>query len=81
MKLKPGNKLVLTFTDAQTNMVSAAFKVIGIYESDNAPLDERNVYVAKATINELLGIGDGFHEVVILLTDDAYLASTQQELN
>ena len=43
MKLKQGSKLVLTFTDSSENLISAAFRVVGIYQSENAPLDELNV--------------------------------------
>lgn len=67
MKLKKGNKLVLMFTDKSANLVSGAFRVAGVYQSDNAPLDERNVYVQQKTLNNMLDIGAGFHEIVILL--------------
>jgi ABC-type lipoprotein release transport system permease subunit len=80
MKLKTGSKLVLTFTDSAAGMVSAAFRVAAIYRSDNAPLDERNVYVEKKTLNELLNIGTGFHEIALLLFHDEDLNPVQQEL-
>ncbi len=53
MKLKPGSKLVLTFTDTSGSIVSGAFRVVAIYQSDNAPLDERNVYVTMNDLNTL----------------------------
>lgn len=70
MKLKPGSKLVLTFTDSSDNIVSSAFRVSSIYQSGNAPLDEVNVYVPMNTLNELLLIGNSFHEIAILLYAD-----------
>lgn len=81
MKLNVGNKLVLTFTDSGSNMVAAAFRIAAIYESDNAPLDERNVYVSKRDLNELLGIGDQFHEIAIILKQDGLLAATQEKMS
>ncbi|MNY04887.1 ABC transporter permease YtrF precursor [compost metagenome] len=80
MKLKPRSKLVLTFTDTSGNMVSSAFRVVAVYKSDNAPLDEKNVYVNIKELNVLLGIPNSFQEVVILLRNDADVNKIQQEL-
>jgi ABC-type lipoprotein release transport system permease subunit len=80
MKLKTGSKLVLTFTDTATNIVSAAFRIAGIYQTDNTPLDERNVYVKMKDLNELLGIANSFHEIAILLKNDNDLLTAEQEL-
>lgn len=80
MKLKPASKLVLTFSDTAGNIVSAAFKVAAIYESENAPLDEKNVYVTMSGINELLSTGNSFHEIVVLLKKDEDVNAVQQVL-
>ena len=80
MKLKTGSKLVLTFTDTGDNLVSSAFRVAGIYQSGNAPLDEANVYVLLTTLNELLLTGDAFHEIAILLNRDEDLQAVQEKL-
>lgn len=80
MKLKIGSKLVLTFTDSSAEMISAAFRVASIYRSDNAPLDERNVYVERENLNELLGIGNGLHEIAVLLNHDEDLDRAQRKL-
>ena len=81
MKLKLGNKLVLTFTDTSSSIVAAAFRITAIYESDNAPLDERNVYVSQNDLNGILGIGDQFHEIVIILKQDELLSTTQEKMS
>jgi ABC-type lipoprotein release transport system permease subunit len=70
MHLKENSKIVLTFTDKESNIVSAAFKVCGVYETDNAPQDERNVYVRQEDLNSLLGMENEFHEIAILLVSD-----------
>lgn len=80
MKLKVRSKLVLTFTDTASNMVSGAFRVAAIYKSDNTPLDEKNVYVTMTDLNALLGISNGFHEVTLLLKNDEDVNKVQQEL-
>jgi len=77
MKLKVKSKLVLTFTDSANTMVSAAFRVAAIYQSENTPLDERTVYVNRASLGKLLGIGPTAHEMVILLHQDEDLESAR----
>ena len=80
MKLKIGSRLVLTFIDTASNMVAGAFKVAAIYQSDNAPLDEKNVYVNRKDLNALLGIGQAFHEVVVLLYSEEDLEKVKNKL-
>lgn len=80
MKLKPGSKLVLTFTDTSGAIVSAAFRVAAIYESANAPLDERNVYVRMNELNELLLSNASFHEIAVLLSKDDALKTVHQNM-
>ncbi|MBS1524180.1 MAG: ABC transporter permease [Bacteroidetes bacterium] len=80
MKLKTGAKLVLTFTDTAGNLVSGAFRVAAIYRSDNAPLDERNVYVNISDLDNLLNIPGAFHEIAILLKSDEDVGPVQQLL-
>jgi ABC-type lipoprotein release transport system permease subunit len=80
MKLKVHSKLVLTFTDTSGYIVSGAFRVAAIFKSDNAPLDEKNVYVTISDLNTLLSSGDSFHELVVLLKNDKFLEKTDQLL-
>lgn len=79
MKLKQGSKLVLTFTDSSENLISAAFRVVGIYQSENAPLDELNVYVTAVDLNQLLQI-NGYHEIGVLLQNDFDVGSIEKQL-
>jgi ABC-type lipoprotein release transport system permease subunit len=80
MKLKLGSRLVLTFIDTANIMVAGAFKVAAIYQSNNAPLDEKNVYVNSKDLNALLGIQQGFHEVVVLLYREEDLEKVKSKL-
>jgi len=84
MKLTPGAKIVLTFLDAEQNIQSGAFRICGIYETSNAPLDERNVYVGRTELNELLGMQGCGTEAAILMQDEnkipGALAFLQKEL-
>lgn len=80
MKLKLGSKVVLTFTDRDQNITAGAFRVTGIYKTDNAPLDELQVYVNHRTLNEYLAIGDRGHEVAVILDDDNLVEPIKQTL-
>ena len=80
LNLKKGSKLVLTFTDTISELISSAYKVVGIYETDNAPRDEWNVYIKRRELNELLGMGNVAHELVIRLNDDSQTDSIQSNI-
>lgn len=80
MKLKLGSKLVLTFTDVESNIVSGAFRITGIYKTDNTPLDERNVYVNQDALNNYLAINNGTHEVAVILISDDVLEVAKSDL-
>lgn len=80
MKLKLHSRLVLTFTDTSETIVSGAFRVIGIYQSDNAPLDERNVYLEMKDLNTLLGTDKSFQEIALLLKNNEDVNLIQQNL-
>lgn len=80
MNLKLNSKLILTTMDRGNNIVSAAFRVSGIYQTDNAPRDERMVFVRRQDISGLLSLGDDFHEVAIILKDDADVDAAKADL-
>jgi putative ABC transport system permease protein len=80
MKLKIGGKLVLTFTDRESNITAGAFRVAGIYQTNNTPMDEANVYIHKSALNSYLNIGEACHEIAIILKNDEVLEEAKQQL-
>lgn len=80
MKLKTGSKVVLTFTDKDNSIVTAAFRITGIYATQNSPLDERNVFVHRSTLSSLLNTGSDFHELAVLLHDDDLTEPLKRQL-
>jgi putative ABC transport system permease protein len=78
MKLALGNKIVLTLTDTADNLISSAFRIKGIYQSANAPLDEINIYVKNEDLQELIGLKTGIHEIAIKLNEDEQVEQVQQ---
>jgi ABC-type lipoprotein release transport system permease subunit len=79
LNAKPGSKLVLTFQDAEKNVVSGAFRVAGIYKSYNTKLDEVLAYVRKADIEALLGT-TLVHEVALMTNSPSEAAKVADEL-
>ncbi|MFH4968339.1 FtsX-like permease family protein [Gaetbulibacter sp. M240] len=77
MKLKLGGKLVLTLADKENELTAGAFRVRGIYQSDNTPFDELNVYILKHVLNNYLGSEQKSHEVAIILKRDEDLQIAQ----
>lgn len=80
MHLKINSKAILTFTDQESNIISAAFRVAGIYQTDNTPRDERLTYVRRDDLNSFLSLADEYHEVAILLKHDEDVESVSAEL-
>jgi ABC-type lipoprotein release transport system permease subunit len=80
MKLRLGSKVVLTFTDRHQTITAGAFRVTGIYKTDNTPLDEWQVYVNHAVLNEYLDTGRGGHELAIILGSDKDVDRAKDEL-
>jgi ABC-type lipoprotein release transport system permease subunit len=80
MHLKVNSKAILTFTDGESNIISAAFRVAGIYQTDNTPLDERIVYVRRSDLNPLLSLIGGYHEVAIILKNNDAVDSVKADL-
>jgi putative ABC transport system permease protein len=79
-KLSPGNRMVLTFQDAEGDITSAAFRVAGIYRTANTSLDQRNVFVRKSDLESLLGKENMVNEMAILLHDIDDTAAIQELL-
>jgi putative ABC transport system permease protein len=77
LKLKLADKIVLTMTDKDANMVSSAMRIRGIYQSTNTPLDELNIYVRDRDLAALLGVPGAAHELVIIAQSDDSVSAIQ----
>lgn len=73
-KLKLKSKVVLTFTNINSEIIAGAFRVGGIYKSKNTSLDEVIVYVRQDHLRALLELkSDEGNEMAILLKDGEQL--------
>ncbi len=74
-----GSRIVLTFQDVEGEMISASFRIEGIFTSSSTVYEERIVFVQTQDINELIGDTDAVTEIAVLLYDhDAYKHITEE---
>ncbi len=69
LHIKMHSKIVLTFAGGDGNIVSGAFRVIGIYKTSNAQSDLATVFVNSDDFNAVLGNDTTFHEIAMVLKD------------
>ena len=70
LKLSTGSKLILTITDAEGNLSSGAYRIVGAYETVNAPLDESRVFISVRDAAAMAGLGSAVNELAIRLQSD-----------
>lgn len=80
LKVKLRSKVVLTFSDKDQNIVSAAFKIVGIYTHNNTMIEEGIAYILQTDLNRLLTIEEHMHEVAILLKSKEDVEQLANEL-
>jgi len=70
LKLRVKSKIVLTFQSTDGTLVNAAFKVTGIFKTNNSMFDEMNVFVRFSDLASLTNFDNrNAHEIAILLKD------------
>ncbi len=81
LKAKMKSKIVLTFQDYKGEITGAAFKVVGIYKTDNNPWDKMHVFVRNDDLRRVLELPeDESHEIVMLLDDFEQAALFEPEM-
>lgn len=79
LKVKAGNKIVLTFQDANGNITAGGFRICGIYHTGNSVYDDLHVFVRSEDLNRLAGI-DAPHEIAVLLYSNDALDNVQHSI-
>lgn len=80
LKLELRKKVVLQFQDLQGQIVAGAFRIVGLFNTENAPFDEANVFAMQSDVNRLLGNDSIAHEIAIFLNDPKDLDAAQAVL-
>ncbi|MEH0156725.1 FtsX-like permease family protein [Limibacter armeniacum] len=68
MKLKLRSKVVLTMQDINGELVGGAFRVVGIFKTNNTAYDKGNVFVLRNDLQRLVVLPE-IHEVAIKVSD------------
>ena len=81
MKLKVKSKIVLTYLDKDDNIASGAFRVAGIFASNNSGWDNANVFIRQKDFNPSLGIdSNAANEVAILLNSNLNIGTATAQI-
>ena len=80
LKLQPGNKMVITFQNISGELTAGAFRIKGVYKSNNSSIEESTAYVKAGEIETLIGILDHYHEIAVLLNDNNKLDLVKSEI-
>ena len=68
---REGAKVILTFLDMENNQTGAAFRVTGIFRTNNDMFESLAVFVAENEIRELTGMEEGtYHRAIARLEND-----------
>ena len=81
LNVKIRSKIILTFQSDDGNLIGGAFRVAGIFKTDNSTWDELNVFVKSKDIIDLAGFNDNkIHEIAILLNDTEDAEAVTQKI-
>jgi ABC-type lipoprotein release transport system permease subunit len=81
LKVSLNKKIIITLRDVNMNITGGAFRIAGIYKTDNDLFDEANVFVRYSDLARLTGLkGTEAHEIAILLDNNKSTGSVKKEL-
>ena len=80
LNIKLKSKIVLTFTNLNGDITAAAFRIVGLYETENIMVEDLVVYTTLSDFNQLLGKTDIAHEGAVFLEDPEYLDTVYASL-
>ena len=69
IKVQERSRVVLTFQDPDNEIISAAFRVFGIFQTSNTTFDETNVYILQSDLVSYLDSMMVVSEIAIILDD------------
>ncbi len=81
LKARLGHKIVLTAQASDGTLTGGAYKIVGIFRSENSLFDETQVFTEYRDISRLLGLPEEeSHEIALLLKDPGQLVSAANSL-
>lgn len=71
LKVKIKSKIVITIQDMSGNITYGAFRVVGIYKTENSGFDKTSVFVLKEDLTNLIGFDENkATEIAVALRDN-----------
>lgn len=68
---REGSRIILTFLDADANQTGAAFRITGIYRTNNDFFEATSVFVPQDELIRLTGLEEGqYHRIIAKLEDN-----------
>jgi putative ABC transport system permease protein len=83
-KLKVGlkNKIIITVQDVNKDITAGAFRIAGIYRTDNLMFDEANVFVNNSDLCRLTGLKRSVaHEIAVLLSNNSKTGEVEKTIS
>jgi len=69
LEVELGDKIVLTAQALDADIAAGAFRIAGLYKTPSSVFDGATVFVRRDDIAKILGLGDGIHEIAIIVED------------
>ncbi len=77
-----GDRIILSAADPSTDeIVQNLFRVIGIYHFQIDEMDSSMAFIPLESAQQMLGIGEEIHEIVVQFSDISYAASSGSEFS
>lgn len=81
LNLKLKSKIILTFLDKEQEVTAGAFRISGIFQTNNKIFDEMNVFVRKSDLHRITLFDKNIsHEIAILFTDNSVVDDGVEDL-
>ena len=81
LKVKLGSKVVITLQDINNNIISGAFRIVGLFDTHDNIFDESNIFVKYDDLARLMNMPEGAaHEIAISTTSNDNVNAIQKEL-
>lgn len=80
LQVGPGKKVVLTFQDKSGNMVSGAFRISGLFKTDDSGFDSGHLFVRNSDLAPLTGMKNQAQEIVIRCLADEHVGRVTEML-
>lgn len=81
LKLKLNSKVILTLQTIDNNITYAAFRITGIFKTENTMFDESNVFVRDEELKQIIHLPENeTNEIVVAISDNDFTNEVKSKL-